>query len=433
MAMAPPAALRRTAGPMGALPSRALPQPQPMRATRTETTVTGRRQAWGGSTMASSGRSAPAVKETKLAQAACQGLASSSGSMPSSTRAWAPSASRSVSCSATSRARSWGMPRSWRRPVSSSSSAWGVVASSSRSRARAACSESRWVLTDTYSPAAMDREPASSPARPAVRRAERELVAPATPTTRPAVETTPSLAPRTAARSQLSLAPRQSWWGSAGCGPAPSASPGVESLSGMERSVSFRGGCAYGTQAGPRRGGDAPGPGSAGRLHTGAAGCGRSKEAGSGCLVVQAGRMRHALEVGEGVLLDLADAFAGEAVFLADLREGAFATVHDAVAGADDRRGAVVEAVDQAVEFLAAQHHQHGVLRGRRGAVLHEVAELGLAFGVHRHVEGHRVTRPVEDVGNALRGGVELRGDLVGLRVAAVLAVELALHTPDAA
>ena len=58
-----------------------------------------RRSDDGGRTIASSGSSAPTVKARKLAPAACHGFASSSGSMPSSTRAWARSASRSVSCS----------------------------------------------------------------------------------------------------------------------------------------------------------------------------------------------------------------------------------------------------------------------------------------------------------------------------------------------
>ena len=66
-------------------------------------------------------------------------------------------------------------------------------------------SMSRWELTETYSPPAIDKAPAVRPARPAIRREERLTVAPATPITMPAVEMMPSLAPSTAARNQLSF------------------------------------------------------------------------------------------------------------------------------------------------------------------------------------------------------------------------------------
>ncbi len=207
IASAPPPTTRRTAGRAGAAPRRALDQPVKVRAARTDRTVTYRRAEAGGRTIARSGSSAPIVKARKLAAAACQGLVSSSGSMPSSTRAWARRASRSVSCSAASRATSRVRPRASRRSVSSSSSASGCSRSSRFSTASAAFSESRCVETETYSPTAMDMDPASRPARPAVRRVARSSVAPATPTTSPAVETTPSLAPSTAARSQLRRVP----------------------------------------------------------------------------------------------------------------------------------------------------------------------------------------------------------------------------------
>jgi len=65
--------------------------------------------------------------------------------------------------------------------------------------ARSACSVSDCELTETYSPAAMDMAPATSPAIPAISISELEAEAAATPTITLAVETSPSLAPSTAA------------------------------------------------------------------------------------------------------------------------------------------------------------------------------------------------------------------------------------------
>src|SRR5664280_1847406 len=70
--------------------------------------------------------------------------------------------------------------------ASSVLSSSGVSASSRFSLASRACSLSRWLLTDTYSPSAIDTAPATRPAIPAVRIAPRADVAPATPTTIPA-------------------------------------------------------------------------------------------------------------------------------------------------------------------------------------------------------------------------------------------------------
>ena len=54
-------------------------------------------------------------------------------------------------------------------------------------------------LTDTYSPAAIDMAPATSPATPAIKTAFGVVAAAATPTIKLAVERMPSLAPSTAA------------------------------------------------------------------------------------------------------------------------------------------------------------------------------------------------------------------------------------------
>ncbi|KAG1253834.1 hypothetical protein G6F65_017292 [Rhizopus arrhizus] len=117
--------------------------------------------------------------------------------MPSSSRAWAPSASWAVSCSATCRASTGSRPR-WRSRFSA---------------ARSASSVSAWVCTETYSPAAIDIAPATVPATPVARIVLAGAPLAATPTTRPATETMPSLAPSTAARSQ----PTRSERCSSGC------------------------------------------------------------------------------------------------------------------------------------------------------------------------------------------------------------------------
>ena len=85
---------------------------------------------------------------------------------------------------------------------SSRSSAAGLAASSARSRDRSALSVSACECTDTYSPAAIDIAPATRPATPVSSTLSRLALAAATPSTRLAVETMPSLAPSTAARNQ---------------------------------------------------------------------------------------------------------------------------------------------------------------------------------------------------------------------------------------
>ncbi len=109
------------------------------------------------------------------------------------------------------------------RAVSSASSASGVAASSCFSCVIWARWLSRWLDTETYSPSAIDTAPATSPASPAVKMGPRAEVAPATPMTMPATDTIPSLAPSTAARSQLSRPALPAACGSSGWVASPSS------------------------------------------------------------------------------------------------------------------------------------------------------------------------------------------------------------------
>src|SRR6185312_17342298 len=85
--------------------------------------------------------------------------------------------------------------------ANSSCSPLTSVLSSFRSRLRSACSVSAWECTDTYSPAAIDMAPATSPATPATNILPWVACEAATPSSKLAVETLPSFAPKTAARS----------------------------------------------------------------------------------------------------------------------------------------------------------------------------------------------------------------------------------------
>ena len=87
--------------------------------------------------------------------------------------------------------------------ASSSSSSSGAEMSSSRSTAIWWVYSSRALWTDSHSPIAIESAPARSPAKPATRTAAPPPEAPATPIERLRLETSPSLAPRTAARRAL--------------------------------------------------------------------------------------------------------------------------------------------------------------------------------------------------------------------------------------
>src|ERR1700719_3070924 len=96
--------LRTTARPGGAPPSPADTAPVITKARSTATTVAGIRQATGGTKITINGHNAANVNDSAEDSAACHGLLSSSGSIPSSTSAWAAKGLLSVSSSATVRA-----------------------------------------------------------------------------------------------------------------------------------------------------------------------------------------------------------------------------------------------------------------------------------------------------------------------------------------
>ena len=93
------------------------------------------------------------------------------------------------------------MPRRTYMPRSSAASPSGLRRSERRSTSSSRSISSRWAVMERYSPAAMEKEPATRPATPARRTIEPPGLAPAMPRTRETLVTSPSLIPKTAARA----------------------------------------------------------------------------------------------------------------------------------------------------------------------------------------------------------------------------------------
>ncbi len=160
----------------------------------------------------SRGMKAPMAKVTKEAAAACHGEPRLWVEIPSSSRACVSSAS-SGSCITSltiSLATPGSIPRFTYMPRSSAASPSGLCRSARRSTSSSRSISSRWAVMETYSPAAMEKEPAMSPATPARRTIEPPGLAPAMPRTSETLVTRPSLTPKTAARAPPPL--RSRWW-----------------------------------------------------------------------------------------------------------------------------------------------------------------------------------------------------------------------------
>ncbi|XBI96878.1 hypothetical protein VPH35_033099 [Triticum aestivum] len=194
MAASPPTTTRAEDLTTGARPSTAPTTPNAASASVATATTTATRSLYPTmNPAASSGSSAPTEKARAEAAAACTGLGSALSSSPP------------------------------RLP----------------SRSSCAISTSRWEQTDTNSPMAMLHAPASRPANPEITMARTSCFTAPTPSISDAVDTSPSLAPSTAARSQLAR-PAKSTSESASpprhIAPGFSASASLVSFTAMARS-----------------------------------------------------------------------------------------------------------------------------------------------------------------------------------------------------
>ena len=115
----------------------------------------------------------------------------------------------------------------------------------------------------------------------------------------------------------------------------------------------------------------------------------------------------------------------------ADVGELVLAAVDQAVAGPDDVGRPVVEQLDQVAEPVPGLDVEERAVRARRGLLGDQVAQRGVAVLVHRGVQADVLAAPGHQVEDPVDVHVELGGDLLGLRVAAELALQGAAGGAD--
>lgn len=136
-------------------------------------------------------------------------------------------------------------------------------------------------------------------------------------------------------------------------------------------------------------------------------------------------------EFAEGLGLDLADAFAGDAEEAAYLLQGAGAAVGQAVAELDDLAFAFAESGEHRLQVLA-QQQEGGRLDGAGGvAVLDEVTEGDVVLLADRGVQRHRLLRQAQHLADPLGRQVQVGGDLLRGRFAAAFLEHPALDADD--
>src|SRR6185437_4507103 len=154
---------------------------------------------------------------------------------------------------------------------------------------------------------------------------------------------------------------------------------------------------------------------------------------GGGSLLRVAKRLRFgkALELLQRVVLDLADALAGDPECADDLLERAGLLALQAEAQLDHLALALGQRVERAVDVLAPQRHRRRIERGDGLLVGDEVAQLGLLLLADRLLEADRELRHALDLAHLVGRHAELGGDLLRPRLAAEPLHQLALDVDD--
>src|SRR4051794_33467376 len=119
-------------------------------------------------------------------------------------------------------------------------------------------------------------------------------------------------------------------------------------------------------------------------------------------------------QLGHRLTLDLPDPFAGEAEPLADLLQRAGLLPVQAEAHDDHVALAVLERLEDVADVALHHLEGDGVLGDGGVGVLDEVAQPRLLVGTDGLVQAHQVTGVLQQLGDPLRGHVQLEAQLLG-------------------
>src|SRR5579863_8075837 len=124
-------------------------------------------------------------------------------------------------------------------------------------------------------------------------------------------------------------------------------------------------------------------------------------------------------QLAQSLRLDLANALASDVELLADLFEGATATIVKAETQLQDFAFALSQAVQHILHLLFEQLVAGGFGWCQGGVVFDEIAEMAIIFLTDWRLQADRLLTHLDDFAHLLRGNLHLLRDLLGRRLTA--------------
>src|SRR5579859_4540189 len=130
-------------------------------------------------------------------------------------------------------------------------------------------------------------------------------------------------------------------------------------------------------------------------------------------VVAKFARARGMAQLAQGFGFDLPNPLASDAKLTPDFLQGPLATVFEAETELQDAPLAAGERIEHVVHLLLQHLARRDIRRRQRGLVGHEIAQVTVILGAHRNLQGDRLERSLANLAHAVRGQLELRGQLL--------------------